>query len=102
MSATSLDAIGVIVGLLASIVTTVLLIRSSTRETLRQRQEAIDKAITEAKAPLILENTQLTSKVDQLTSDQQRRDDVHRAEIDRKDARITELEDRLYGRGSGR
>jgi hypothetical protein len=37
--------------------------------------------------------------VAQLRIELQRRDDVHRAETERKDARITELEDRLYGRG---
>lgn len=99
MTASTWQTLGVIVGLFVSVVTVYYLVKSNIREQVRQREAEMERAVTNAKAPLIADNARLSSQVALLQTEKQRRDDVHRAEIERKDARITELEDRLYGRG---
>lgn len=98
MTAATWQTVGVIVGLFVSVVTVYYLVKSNIREQVRQRTEERERAVTAAKAPLIAENAQQAATIAQLRIELQRRDDVHRSEVDRKDARITELEDRLYGR----
>lgn len=58
------------------------LAKSNAREAQRDREAAIDRAVTEAKAPLIADNERLS------------------AALATAQVRITQLEDRLYG-GSG-
>lgn len=109
MTPATWQTVGVIVGLAVSVITVYLAAKSSIREQSRQREAAQEKAVADAKAPLIAENLQLSGQVAALKVDAQRRDEMfgaemarrdhaHRAEMARKDDRITELEDRLYGR----
>lgn len=102
MTPATWQTVGVIVGLAVSVVTVYYLVKSNIREQVRQREAERERAVADAKAPLIGENAQLSSQVAALKLEIQRRDDLHRAEIDRKDQRVTELEDRLYGRGGQR
>ena len=99
MTPSTWQTVGVIIGLAASVVTVYYLVKSNIREQVRQREAEREKAVADAKAPLIAENAQLSSRVAQLQIELQRRDDLYRADLDRKDQRVTELEDRLYGRG---
>lgn len=110
MNAATWQTFGVVVGLAVSVITVYYLVKSNLREQVRTREAEQAKAVTDAKAPLIADNVQLSSQVAALKVEAQRRDEMygaelarrdqaHRAEIQRKDDRITELEDRLYGRG---
>lgn len=109
MTPATWQTVGVIAGLAVSVITVYLAAKSSIREQARQREAAQERAVADAKAPLIAENVQLSSQVAALKIEATRRDEiygaelarrdqVHRAEMARKDDRITELEDRLYGR----
>lgn len=110
MTGATWQTIGVIVGLAVSVITVYYLVKSNIREQVRQREAERERAVADAKAPLIAENTQLSGQVAALKLEGQRRDEIYgaelarreqayRAEVQRKDDRITELEDRLYGRG---
>jgi flagellar biosynthesis/type III secretory pathway M-ring protein FliF/YscJ len=99
VTASTWQTVGVVVGLFVSVVTVYYLVKSNIREQVRQREAERERAVTAAKAPLIADNARLSSEVAMLKTDKQRREDIYRAELDRKDQRITELEDRLYGRG---
>lgn len=110
MSASTWQTVGVISALFFGVVTVYFLVKSNIREQAKSRKQENDRAVTDAKAPLIADNAQLrldkqrsddahAAEVTRLRAEKQRSDEIHAAELERKDARITELEDRLYGRG---
>lgn len=88
MNAATLGAVGTLVAIATAIFSAFLLARSNTRDNVRMRQEERDKAVADARAPLIADNAQLSGTVAQL-----------RLEVQRKDDRIQFLEDALYNRG---
>jgi hypothetical protein len=63
VNATTLGAIGTVVAIATAVWSAFLLARSNTRDNIRMRQEERDKAVADAKAPLIADNERLSAEL---------------------------------------
>lgn len=86
MTAAAWQTAGIVAALIFGVIGAYFAARSNARDQSRQRQSAVDKAVTDAKAPLIADNARLSSEKALLIVENQRLLD-----------RVTQLEDRLYG-----